>query len=203
MALRKSAMLCVHLVNAFDQETILFTVPIPLLLHTELETFKIAIHRLVARKLQLPCRFVRLIWSVSMQQFVETSTGECGCFTLSWVLSIPDTDLPEECVSSCFCDCCGDPCEDADDVPEDAIGGRIWKCPRCRPCFLCRDCRVELLNGEGFVISCMFCLEDAEVWYLEEPHARRWKVLTCWCEAMDARHQRGIWKSHTLDDGKL
>ena len=69
------------------------------------------------------------------------------------------------------CESCKDPCEDAD-VPW-APRKRIDNCIRCRPCFLCAACRVQIPPGEW---TCFLCLEPTEVDLLNATQARRYSL---------------------------
>ena len=70
------------------------------------------------------------------------------------------------------CNCCTDPCSDADDntlmhpAPRTA-----WEnCSVCEPCFLCADCRTETRPGEW---KCFMCLCSTEIESLGVSQKRR------------------------------
>ena len=81
------------------------------------DDFQNAIHIIVARKLELPVRFVVLVWPPPCGR----GSPQAGCSTVCVVLSPPEHDIPDD-GSICFC--CAEPCGDADVVRDNAVGSR-------------------------------------------------------------------------------
>ena len=135
-----------RIVSCFNQSEIMFPelAEIRIPDNVAWDDFQNAVHIVVARKLEIPARFVVLVWPAECAR----DSPQTACSTVGVVLSPPEYDIPEY---EIVCQCCADPCKDADKIRiKNAVGSREWNCMRCEPCFLCSNCRIQLESLTSF-----------------------------------------------------
>ena len=142
----------------------------------------LALRAIIAKRLQVPCQSVHLVWAAADTVVDESCHITVG---VSYALSYVDSDL--------FCDdccpCCGDPRDDADGV----YYRRDWNCFGCEPDYICPHCNIQLPNGLWYCLDCVPELDGLEIatttlkrWELVDPEGFQearaifhWKKLWC------------------------
>ena len=140
--------------------------PLPMV---NIEAFKLAVHLTVAKATGAPERWITCTWQ-------KMSDESLVC---SYIIIMPSIDTSQNSDQDISCASCDGPCEDADDWPGD---GRERNCIRCRPCYLCADCRVYISKHP----VCMLCLEEEDISSLTPPQRSRFDRLSQWWDAIDA-----------------
>ena len=127
-----------------------------------LQSFKLAMHLLIAERLKLAEHWVRLIW-----KFHGDATVQC-----EYVISLPDEPLDR--YDRCML--CERLCDDVDCWPPN---GRELNCVRCQACSLCDLCKVRL-NVPSVRLDatwvCLLCLSPWEV-EIQQPEVRKRMIM--------------------------
>ena len=134
----------------------------------EWSDFQNAVHIVTAKELGVPIKCLILAWPRVCRRDVEFID------VLFYTVAMSEADF-DAISEGQYCHCCGESCdEDADDYGYEEVGGRIWRCGRCTPCYLCVDCRVEFASWGAL---CLLCIEEDEALFLSERQRRRWKCV--------------------------
>ena len=143
----------------------------------------LALRAVIAQRLQVPRLSVQLVWAAADTVVDESCQISVG---VSFVLSSVNPDL--------FCDdccpCCGDPHDNDRPYYPDR---RESNCFVCGPCYMCKNCHIQLPNGSWNCFECISELDGLEIStttlkrfelvYPERLHELRaifhWKMFWC------------------------
>ena len=127
----------------------------------DLETASLALAISAASTFNVPRQSIHLVWAALGTMPPDDSaadTSPAHMANVELVLEPLKTATDAEDDGDARCQCCADPCDDADHAPW-VPRARVDNCVRCVPCFLCVACRLQIPSG-GWV--CFECLEPAD-----------------------------------------
>ena len=139
--------------------------------NTDAGTLSLALTIFAARTLGVPRRCLFMTWLLPPSVAAHAPTPGTVVPITCTLMDIDDDFFERNVDYECLC--CGDPCEDADDV---FLGlatrrrSRVENCERCAPCFLCEECSFQLADGSR---CCAICLEAADLQSLTPRQMRR------------------------------
>ena len=138
---------------------------------TDAGTLTLALTICTARTLGVPRRCLFMTWLLPLSVAARAATPGTVVPITCTLMDIEDDFLDRDADYECYC--CGDPCEDADDVFLSLTRGhrsRVENCNRCTPCFLCQECSFQIADGSR---CCPWCLESLDLQSLTPRQIRR------------------------------